>query len=169
MGLAPRRLALIGHTRMPSRCLSHSFTTQPPENSMSDPLNIFVYGTLKRGEVRENNWSRRPILIEWATVSGQLRDLGPYPALVEGSDLVLGELWQFSQQDLLITLETLDEIEGFGQGGKDLYVRRIVACRNLAGEPRPASTYFYGQPDDIATTPVVMPDQDGFCHWTGRR
>jgi gamma-glutamylcyclotransferase (GGCT)/AIG2-like uncharacterized protein YtfP len=53
---------------------------------------VFVYGTLQRGGVRERCWPRKPIYVEVARVRGALYDLGPYPALVEGSDFVAGEL-----------------------------------------------------------------------------
>lgn len=135
---------------------------------MSSSAHIFVYGTLKRGEERETCWPRRPLSIEWATTRGQLRDLGSYPALVEGSDAVLGELWQIAADDLAITLETLDEIEGYAQTDDDLYTRRVVECRTLANEPRAALTYFFRDPSRIATTPIVLPDQDGFCQWRRR-
>ena len=69
---------------------------------MSDPCYIFVYGTLKRGEVRETSWPRQPVSIEWGTLAGRLHDLGPYPALVEGEDKVLGELWQVEPADLAL-------------------------------------------------------------------
>lgn len=140
-----------------------------PEIFVTEPNRIFVYGTLKRGELRESNWPRLPIRIEWATLPGQLRDLGPYPALLEGGDQVLGELWEVAPQDLPITLRTLDAIEGFGQGGEDLYVRRIVTCYSLAGERRDGFTYYFAHPEDIAAKPLVVPDRDGFCQWSSRK
>jgi gamma-glutamylcyclotransferase (GGCT)/AIG2-like uncharacterized protein YtfP len=135
---------------------------------LADPCRIFVYGTLKRGEVREKCWPHKPVSVEWATLGGELRDLGPYPALVAGDDTVLGELWQIEPRDLLATLATLDEIEGFGQGGDDLYVRQVVHCLTLAAETREAYTYFYANPAAIASRPVVLPDRDGYCQWLGK-
>ncbi|MBP87097.1 MAG: hypothetical protein CMJ64_10335 [Planctomycetaceae bacterium] len=135
---------------------------------MSDAYRIFVYGTLKRGEVRDTCWPHKPLSIEWGTVSGQLSDLGPYPALVEGEDIVLGELWQVEPDHLSATLATLDKIEGYEQAGDDLYVRRMVRCTTLAGELRQALTYFYADPAAIASKPIVLPDRDGFCQWHGR-
>lgn len=130
---------------------------------------IFVYGTLQRSEVRERCWPRKPLQIEWVTLRGQLRDLGEYPALVAGEDLVLGELWHIAAADMEATLATLDEIECYGQDDVDLYVREVVACRTLSGEERLAYTYRYAQPDDIAMSPIILPDAEGLCHWTGRR
>lgn len=129
---------------------------------------IFVYGTLQRGEVRERCWPRKPLRIEWATVGGQLRDLGEYPALVAGEDLVLGELWHLAAADMDATLATLDEVEWYGQNDDDEYVREVVACRTLSGEDRRAYTYRYAKSHEIVMLPIVLPDADGFCRWTGR-
>lgn len=130
---------------------------------------IFVYGTLQRGEVRERCWPRRPILIEWATVRGELRDLGEYPALVSGDDLILGELWRFNAEDLAVTLPVLDEIEWFGQDDEDLYQRRVANCCTLFGETVPALSYWFADPSSISKSPIVQPDAEGFCRWTAVR
>ena len=135
---------------------------------MSDAIDtIFVYGTLQRGELRESCWPRRPLRIEWGTIRGALKDLGEYPALVDGQDLILGELWHFAATDVVATLATLDEIEWYGQDDNDLYVRETVTCHNASGEPRQAYTYRYAKPREIALAPVVVPAADGFCRWTG--
>jgi len=126
---------------------------------------VFVYGTLRRGEVREGCWPRRPTRIEWATVRGRLHDLGPYPALVAGDDVVLGELWHLAAVDLAPTLDVLDDIECYGHGDVDLYVREVVECRTLDGRPVTAQAYCFAAPDEIRNAPVVAPDDRGFCLW----
>src|SRR5262245_58510105 len=103
---------------------------------------VFVYGTLKRGEVREKCWPRQPLSLEPATVRGCLYDLGPYPALVEGDDTVAGELWEFSQLDIPPTLAALDEVEGYRGLEDDEYRRVITLCQTSAG-PVTAWTYLY--------------------------
>jgi len=131
-------------------------------------LPIFVYGTLKRGEERARCWPYAPTKIEWATIRGELRDLGPYPALVEGTELVLGELWHIAAEHFPRTLAVLDEIECFGNEGVDLYVRRAVEARTLANESREAYTYYIAHPSEIAAAATVTPDRDGFCCWSKR-
>jgi gamma-glutamylcyclotransferase (GGCT)/AIG2-like uncharacterized protein YtfP len=69
---------------------------------------VFVYGTLKRGQVRERSWPRQPLAVEPAWTLGRLFDLGPYPGLLAGTDRVLGELWRFAAEDLPETLRVLD-------------------------------------------------------------
>ena len=135
---------------------------------MEDPSSIFVYGTLQRGEERSGRWPRQPRLVERATIQGRIHDLGPYPALVEGTDRVLGELWHFDPADLLETLRVLDEIECYGNDEVDLYVRRIVDCLTLAGPRYRAFVYYLADHDAVRHLPIVQPDQAGLCHWHRR-
>jgi gamma-glutamylcyclotransferase (GGCT)/AIG2-like uncharacterized protein YtfP len=132
----------------------------------SENLPIFVYGTLKRGEERDPLWPRRPRLVQWATTRGRLYDLGPYPALVAGDDLVLGELWHVEPEVLELTLKALDRIECYGIDDVDLYVRRVVFCQTLQGQTHRAHTYLFAHPDEITHAPV-LPDNAGLCHWSG--
>jgi gamma-glutamylcyclotransferase (GGCT)/AIG2-like uncharacterized protein YtfP len=127
---------------------------------------VFVYGTLKRGQCRERCWPRRPLEIESAWTLGRLFDLGPYPALVEGADRTLGELWRLAAADLRETLSALDRIEGYrGQPG-DLYQRVVADCTTEAGDVVRAFTYRYSRPLPACAVPI-LPDTNGFCVWTG--
>jgi gamma-glutamylcyclotransferase (GGCT)/AIG2-like uncharacterized protein YtfP len=99
---------------------------------------LFVYGTLKRGECRELMWPRKPIRVRDAFILAQLYDLGAYPAIrvdesdeaasgVEHLDWVAGELWSFAPEDLLATLAVLDEIEQTNQRGyRNLYDHVLI-------------------------------------------
>lgn len=128
-------------------------------------LPIFVYGTLQRGEVRERMWPRGARRIETGMIRGRLYDLGPYPALTTGDDLVRGELWHVAPEDLQVTLDALDAIECYGHDDVDLYVRRIVAVRRENGQTVDAYTYFFANPDELAKYPVVRPNDEGVCQW----
>ena len=91
-------------------------------------VDIFVYGTLKRGECRQDCWPHQPVRVQEAFVRGLLYDLGPYPALIAGDDWVLGEVWTIAAADRLRTLDVLDKIEGYAPDGKhNLYDRVEVA------------------------------------------
>jgi gamma-glutamylcyclotransferase (GGCT)/AIG2-like uncharacterized protein YtfP len=88
---------------------------------------IFVYGTLREGE------TRAPLMIEnrigpWisGTVQGELRDLGFYPALIQGKGHVHGELHQYKR--ITDVLEQLDRIEGYERIGdsENLYERILI-------------------------------------------
>lgn len=133
-----------------------------------EPHFIFVYGTLKRGEERADRWPQEPRSVEPATTKACLYDIGPYPAIVEGDDVVLGELWEIDSQDMPETLRVLDEIECYGNEDVDLYVRRVVECRTLGGETRKAFTYFFAQPSQLKFATLVKPGPDGFCRWNRR-
>jgi len=93
--------------------------------------NVFVYGTLKRGQCRETMWPRAPLSIRPGFVCGWLFDLGPYPAMWCGDclelendasentpcqcDWIEGEVWTLAKEDMSITIEKLDEIEETNQ------------------------------------------------------
>jgi gamma-glutamylcyclotransferase (GGCT)/AIG2-like uncharacterized protein YtfP len=126
---------------------------------------VFVYGTLKQGEVRARSWPRPALSIEPAEIRARMHDLGPYPAIVEGDDRIAGELWRFAEGDMAETLRVLDAVECFEHGGADLYVRRIVSGLTATGASFQAFAYFYGAPDRIAHTPIIASGADGLCRW----
>ena len=93
--------------------------------------NFFVYGTLKHDQLRGSMWPKRPLSIQPAIATGQLWDLGSYPALCVGNDLVLGELWTFDPEDVLPTLEILDGIEGYDSAtDQGQYLRKVIEVRS---------------------------------------
>lgn len=129
-----------------------------------EPLCIFVYGTLKRGQIRERCWPRQPAAVEPATVRGALFDLGPYPALVSGKDVIAGELWRFSPEDFLPTLAALDRIEGFAGQPDVLYRREVITCQTTAGSES-AWTYVLARTERLRESKRIQPDGKGQCHW----
>jgi len=129
---------------------------------------LFVYGTLQRGQCRERCWPHAPLAVEPAVARGGLYDLGPYPALVEGDDLIGGELWRLAPEHMERTLAVLDEVEDAAVGETGLYVRRIIDCRTAAGQSVAAYAYFYSRPAEIAHHRRIMPGEDGVCRWRAR-
>lgn len=95
---------------------------------------VFVYGTLKRGQCREQCWPAKPLSIRDAEVRGTLFDLGPFPALQGGDGRVSGEVWEFAQEDMTAVLATTDAIEGFNNSPSDLYQRTRVLAIVADGE-----------------------------------
>lgn len=127
---------------------------------------VFVYGTLQRGECRADQWPCPPRHVQPARLRGQLFDLGPYPALIEGKDWVAGECWRLESDDVQPTLRVLDAIEGYGQAGDDLYVRRIETCWNEVGQSIQAYTYYYGDPAQLMRIARRVPaNAQGLCVW----
>lgn len=79
---------------------------------------VFVYGTLRKGQMLSNNLLKSNYLGD-ATVVGTLFNLGWFPAYVEeGITGVVGEVYEIDHE----TLERLDVIEGY----PDLYKRKKV-------------------------------------------
>ena len=136
---------------------------------MNESLPVFVYGTLKRGEERERLWPNKPRKVEIATTLGKLYDLGPYPGLVEGDDVVEGELWHLAPEDVDETLRALDAVEGFLPEGTNLFERRVVKCRNAAGQMLKAYAYFYAQPANLAGKTALRSGGDGCVRWKGKK
>lgn len=131
----------------------------------SKPQAVFVYGTLKRGQCRENCWPYKPLEVVPATVQGRLYDLGPYPALIVGDDRILGELWRFRSEHMAGTLSVLDRVEGHDLGDTSLYIRDVIVCEDQAGNRWPAYTYFYAETIDLPADSRVGPNASGLCVW----
>jgi gamma-glutamylcyclotransferase (GGCT)/AIG2-like uncharacterized protein YtfP len=141
-----------------------------------DPLitDLFVYGTLKRGECRESLWPRKPLRVREAFVLAQLYDLGPYPAirLDDESDLdwIAGEVWSFNHEDALATIARLDEIEETNQRGyRNLYDQVLVRAYDRPGSrgSRLALAYQYSSAGRIDQASRLRPrDGDDFVAWS---
>ena len=136
---------------------------------MADPINrVFVYGTLMQGESRGNKWPYTPLHIESATIEAELHDLGPYPAILHGTDVVAGQLWHFAADDMKQTLKVLDAIEGFRQPGEpNLYVRKVFQCRTCDAVVHLAYTYFYADENKLSSCQRILANEDGLCRWSG--
>jgi gamma-glutamylcyclotransferase (GGCT)/AIG2-like uncharacterized protein YtfP len=87
---------------------------------------VFVYGTLRAGEVNDLNAAARqhgiaaPTLLGTATISGRLYDFGTYPGLVLDSQAgpAVGDIYEVP--DALVPV--LDEIEEIYPGQTSLFV-----------------------------------------------
>lgn len=132
-----------------------------PPLSSNDVLRVFVYGTLKRGQIREAMWPQTPIEILPAKTQGVLYDLGSYPAMIAGSDQVVGEVWRFAAEQMPETLRVLDQIEDYRDASDDLYKRVIVDC-GVNGKFVQAYTYHYAMKLDQR---FRIHERDGRCEW----
>ena len=100
---------------------------------------VFVYGTLKRGDIRSGLLKNEKFLGEAVTVAAyRMVDCGSYPGLVEATQdglAIEGEFYNVS----LSCLARLDEEEGVDIG---LYERRLVQLQPPFAEQN-AEAYFY--------------------------
>lgn len=80
--------------------------------SFSVPLKVFVYGTLKPGEVNYQRYCLDEVTAEQDAIArGQLFDLPfGYPAMTCGENSVQGILLTFSDSSIL---QALDRLEGY--------------------------------------------------------
>ena len=127
----------------------------------TDPLAFFVYGTLKKSQLRGGLWPRKPSQIRSAVIQADLFDLGPYPAAVQGSGWILGEIWHFEPGDMEVTLLTLDQIEGYDpRDSYNEYVREIVVAEWVDGNKATtcnAFAYFNAQAKRLETARQIKP------------
>lgn len=105
---------------------------------------VFIYGTLRAGEINDigvaaaRHGIKAPRLIGRAHVSGRLYDFGEYPGLVpdDRADPVRGDVYEID--DALAPV--LDEIEGVSAGVDSLFKSREVTVA-VAGHP--VRCFFY--------------------------
>lgn len=135
---------------------------------MSDVCSFFVYGTLKQGEVRARLWPVAPIRIVEASIQAEMYDLGPYPAIIPGSDRIRGERWEFLPRQVALTQAALDAIEGYRERDDDLYVRRAVDCTDIEGMCCLAFVYFLSRTELLQYAERILPDAAGECRWMRR-
>lgn len=105
-------------------------------------MKIFVYGTLMQGlPLHSALHSATPLGA--ASITGELFDLGPFPALLAGQSSVQGELYVPSPA----SLAKLDEIEGYRpeQPDASLYQRKTVTAIPPDGRTHQAQAYFYNR------------------------
>lgn len=96
---------------------------------------VFVYGTLRRGDVRDiNQLKPAPAFVAMATVQGVLYDLGSYPGvLLGGEGRVTGEVYAISAE-LERQLDTIEEVWPQPTGE---YSKREVVVQLCQDEVRP--------------------------------
>lgn len=137
-------------------------------------FHVFVYGTLQRGQRREDNWPSPPWRIEPAWVMGTLYGRHDYPALRPGHDRVIGECWTLPATAEMETLRTLDQIEGTNQSGQpNIYNRVRISIHAFPGDdanPTPdiigvAWCYQYAVDPTVDGFRRIEPHVDHWVRW----
>jgi len=104
-------------------------------------MKFFAYGTLLKGMSRSGVLCRSRFMGH-GFANGVLYDLGAYPAIGEGSEIVYGELYEIDEKKL----REIDRIEGCYPEDKhhSLYMRKEADITLLNdGSQESAYTYFY--------------------------
>jgi len=119
--------------------------------------NVFVYGTLKKGNSRRglNRWNVGATFIGDAVTADakfDLYDLGAFPAVgLNGENHISGEVWSVDDA----TLEDLDRIEGY----PDFYNR--IEVNTTQGR-----AWMYYIPDiQSYRTSYIKPDTNNISSW----
>lgn len=99
---------------------------------------VFVYGSLREG--MHNNWYLEEAqLVQTGHIQGfDMYQLNTFPAIVPGSGVVVGEVYQVSKA----TLAVLDRLEGH----PNVYKREKVTVTLTEGEPVTAWVYVWQRP-----------------------
>lgn len=129
---------------------------------------VFVYGTLKKGQCRENCWPIAPVAIRPAWTVGELFDLGPYPAMLPGSSRIAGQLWSFSAKDIATVIKALDQVEVTNQPGiPNEYDRVRVAAFTLDCLEHQAESYLFADARRLRRLAKVVAASVVFqdCHY----
>lgn len=108
---------------------------------------IFVYGTLKRGELNHGLVAPFARSISGAWTEGDLFDVGLFPAMVAGTGQVRGEVVRLDPADVEEVVTLLDLLEDCrpDDPAGSLYLRRIVEVVTDDGERERAYAYFYNR------------------------
>ncbi|MGI4983002.1 MAG: gamma-glutamylcyclotransferase family protein [Janthinobacterium lividum] len=129
------------------------------DSNVSAEIPVFVYGTLREGEINdiaraaERHGLPRPLCLGAAAIGGRLFDFGSYPGLLlpqagahavePGDTPVVGDVFRIAPA----LLQVLDAIEGIRADGRDIFYRAQCLV-DVAGTPLTCQVY----PVDPAAT-----------------
>jgi len=128
-------------------------------DNRSDRLKVFVYGTLKPGELNYQRYCASKVIeVTRAIARGQLFSLpAGYPAMTLGNSWVQGFVLTLSDPKVL---RELDNYEGYQEGrshsisareslDSNLYERRVIETFNLNRQPLGSAWAYLMSPDKI--------------------
>lgn len=120
---------------------------------MGTEKSFFVYGTLKDSECRGDVFKQvlgHDVERYKACIKAELYDLGSYPGICKGDDLIYGEVVVLSEEDYYKMLPVLDMIEGYEEDSDhNLYNREEVVVVCLIEGVFEATTYFFADKEEL--------------------
>ena len=96
---------------------------------------VFVYGTLMSGEFNHNYLINSTYLSQGTIEGYDMYNVGFFPAIIEGDDLIIGELYQVPIKDL----SAIDNLEGEGT----FYLKKCETVRDAEGKTSFAYIYVF--------------------------
>jgi len=105
---------------------AHENLISASENKQCSMIDIvFVYGTLKKGQCREQSMNEISLGSKDEKVTAKMYNIGEFPAITLEKGEVLGEIHKVKKEQE--SLESLDQIEGFvGYDKSSLYNRILI-------------------------------------------
>jgi len=105
---------------------AHENLISASENKQCSMIDIvFVYGTLKKGQCREQSMNEISLGSKDEKVTAKMYNIGEFPAITLEKGEVLGEIHRVKKEQE--SLESLDQIEGFvGYDKSSLYNRILI-------------------------------------------
>jgi gamma-glutamylcyclotransferase (GGCT)/AIG2-like uncharacterized protein YtfP len=100
-------------------------------------VKVFVYGTLKPGEVNYPTYCADKVVAETkAMTKGLLYHLPKegYPAIAIGDGQVSGYLLEFQDSETLKNLDKLEDYDPFGESSQNFYTRQEVEIYSFKGD-----------------------------------
>lgn len=119
-------------------------------------MNIFVYGTLMEGFGNYNKCLKGRVLYRTGgETRGKLYHLpAGYPAMIEGDDIVKGEIVDIKDEDI----KFLDELEGYyGENKQNVYDRFIKEVKTEKNNNLLCWIYFYRNIDYVKNCGIYIP------------
>ena len=100
-------------------------------------LKVFVYGTLKPGEINYQRFCAGKVIEEKRAIAqGHLFALPfGYPAMTPGDGRVQGYLLTFADSEVLRALDRLEDYHPERPPEQNEYNRQLIETFNLSGEP----------------------------------
>ena len=129
-------------------------------------LKVFVYGTLKPGEVNYQRYCARHLDAKKAYTFGKLFALPMgYPAMTLGDSLVYGYLLTFIDAKILNNLDILEDYQPSRQMSENLYNRQEVEIYDLQRRSLGLAWVYLMTPQQISQLKGSLLQRDGW--WSG--
>jgi gamma-glutamylcyclotransferase (GGCT)/AIG2-like uncharacterized protein YtfP len=128
-------------------------------------LDIFVYGTLKPGEINYQIYCHQvAIASQIAYARGQLFDLPlGYPAMTVGNNWIEGYVLTFAQEDILVSLDILEEYDEKRSPQENEYYRSRILVYAPSKQPLKEAWSYLMTPEKVKQLKgLLLPS--GFWH-----
>ncbi len=129
-------------------------------------MNLFVYGTLRRGMSNGFYLKDAKLVAPIAWTEGKLYDTGHgYPGLVSGKGKVYGEVYRIDK----VQLKYMDDLEDYHGPGhpQNLYERKVKRIATIRGFVW-AYLYYYRNKEELIKNGTFIPGGD-WCRYVRKK